>query len=193
MRTNIYLWGTLSSLLLSSAVAFAHIDLDRAGTHLSRYGSDDIKEGPCGRTDGKRGNNVYTYRAGETIQVKLNEFIPHPGYFRVAFDNDGDNDFVNPQTIDPINRKCMNDPADRCGKADFFNTSNVLMDNVDPHLRGLPKTYTWDVKLPDVACDNCTLQIIQVMTDPWPIHAPYDPSYTGDDVYYQCIDLVLTK
>jgi len=41
-----------------------------------------------------------------------------------------------------------------------------------------------------VECDNCTLQIIQVMTEAE--KAPYEPSADdADDLYYQCIDLRL--
>ena len=178
---------------LLSAPALGHFSLDGAGTHESRYGKYAIKQGPCGKTDGERGENVYTYKPGETIKVTVDEYISHPGYFRIAFDADGDDDFVNPQSVDPINRDCLDDPADRCGESDFYNNEAVLMDNLDPHKRGGRKSYTWDVKLPDVECDNCTLQIIQVMTDIFPIHAPYDPSMTSDDLYYQCIDLVLSK
>ena len=186
--------STMLGLFLTTS-ALGHISLDDGGTHLSRYGGGhgQIKQGPCGLTDGERGDNIYTYKPGETITVKVREYIPHPGYFRIAFDEDGDDDFLNPQTIDPsnINRKCMDDPRDRCGESDFYNNHTVLMDNLNPHKRGLPRTYSWQVKLPDVECDNCTLQILQVMTDIYPIHAPYDPSPTGDDLYYQCIDLVL--
>lgn len=190
MTSKMSLFSLPLFILLSSAAA-AHIDLDSAGTHLSRYGRKEIKKGPCGRTDGKRGTNVYTYKPGETITVAVDEFIPHPGYFRIAFDNDGDDGFKNPQTVDPLNRECMNDPRDKCGASDFYNNETVLMDNLDPKSRGFGKKFSWKVTLPDVTCDNCTLQVIQVMTDIFPIHAPYDPSYTGDDVYYQCIDLVL--
>ena len=179
--------------LLASPV-FAHFDLDSAGLLKSRYGRKEIKKGPCGRLNGTRGTQVYTFEPGQTIQVAIDEFVPHPGYFRVAFDGDGDDDFINPQTILPLNRECMSDPADKCGATDFFNSPTVLLDNLDPHKRGLPgKKYQWDVKLPDIECDNCTLQVIQVMMDGYPIHAPYDPSYTSDDVYYQCVDLVLKK
>ncbi len=182
---------SLPLFICLSGAAQAHIDLDSAGTHLSRYGRNDIKKGPCGKIGGVRGKNVYTYKPGETIDVSLNEFIPHPGYFRIAFDQDGDDSFANPKTVDPINRECMNDPRDKCGASDFYNNETVLMDNLDPHLRGPVKKYNWKVTLPNVACDNCTLQIIQVMTDAFPIHAPYDPAYTSEDIYYQCIDLVL--
>ncbi|MCX6129376.1 MAG: lytic polysaccharide monooxygenase [Proteobacteria bacterium] len=180
--------------LLVTQAASAHFDLDSAGTHKSRYGRKEIKKGPCGRTGGVRGKNVYTYEPGATIQVAIDEFVPHPGYFRIAFQKDGDNEFVNPQTILPINRECLGIAADKCGATDFYNTPNVLLDNLDPHQRGpFNKRYSWDVTLPDVECKNCTLQIIQVMTDEFPIHAPYDPSYSSEDIYYQCIDLVLQK
>jgi hypothetical protein len=41
------------------------------------------------------------------------------------------------------------------------------------------------VTLPDLVCDNCTLQVIQVMYDKPPYTTP------GNDIYYQCADLVL--
>jgi MYXO-CTERM domain-containing protein len=175
--------------------AAAHISLDQGGTHLSRYGDSEIKLEPCGRTGGTRSTNVYTYRPGETITLSLVEFIGHPGYFRIAFDADGDDAFVDPQYVDPINRECMPDPIDHCGQTDFFNNESVLMDNLEPHSPTNilePVTYSFDVTLPNVTCDNCTLQVIQVMTDVPGIHAPYDPEgANADDIYYQCIDLVL--
>jgi hypothetical protein len=193
MHSSLRKW-LLPCLLLLSNGAFAHFDMDKAGLLKSRYGRKEIKKGPCGRKDGVRSTNVFTFEPGQTINVAIDEFIPHPGYFRIAFDQDGDDDFINPQTVLPINRQCMNDPADKCGATDFYNTPGVLLDNLSPHKAGLPnKRFAWDVKLPDVECDNCTLQVIQVMTDPFPIHAPYDPSYESEDVYYQCVDLVLKK
>jgi hypothetical protein len=69
------------------------------------------------------------------------------------------------------------------------------MDNLNPHLAGAgtPK-YTWQVKLPNVECTNCTLQVIQVMEDDG-AHGPYDPTpgVGVGDIYHQCIDLVLKK
>ncbi len=184
----------LPMTLLLTESSFAHFDMDKTGTLKSRYGRKEIKEGPCGRANGTRGTNVFTFEPGATVKVSIDEFVPHPGYFRIAFDNDGDDDFVNPQTVLPLNRECLTDPADKCGATDFYNNASVLMDNLEPHARGLPnKRYTWDVKLPEVECDNCTLQVIQVMTDIYPIHAPYDPAYTSEDVYYQCVDMVLKK
>jgi MYXO-CTERM domain-containing protein len=191
--------GALCALLASN-VAQAHISLERAGTHKSRYGDDEQKEGTCGREGGKRGTEIYTYEPGETVTVKLTEFIPHPGYFRFAFDNDGDDAFVSPKSIKPIDpsRKCPFNASDQCGESDFYNNESVLedMDNLEPHMAGGQKTYTFQVKLPDVECDNCTLQVIQVMEDT--VHGAYNvskenPDGSLEDVYKLCIDLVLKR
>ena len=189
-----------SSLAGSAA---AHISLDQGGTHKSRYGDGPIKDGPCGMAGGTRGTNVYTYAPGETVSVAIVEFIPHPSYFRVAFDDDGDDDFAPPASIQPIDpmRPCPLNAADKCGASDYYNNATVLpdMDDLNPHLTAMAgQKYTFDVKMPDVECDNCTLQIIQVMEDT--IHGAYNPvpgnpadtPYVAD-IYHQCIDLVLTR
>jgi hypothetical protein len=187
-------------LLLSASVARAHISLEQGGTHKSRYGDGEIKDGPCGRENGTRGEHVYTYEPGQTITISAVEFIPHPGYFRIAFDSDGDDDFVDPRSIDPVDpkRPCPVNADDKCGESDFYNNDAVLMDNLNPHLAQGEKTWTWQVKLPDIECDNCTLQLVQVMEDNG-AHGPYNPKATSketfyiEDVYHQCIDIVLKR
>jgi len=201
--------GVAIALSLSSVAlpARAHISLERAGTHASRYGDELIKEGPCGMAGGGRGANVYTYAPGETITVRLAEYVPHPGYFRIAFDADGDDDFVDPVSIDPVDpaRGCPGaglpeeqQARDMCTGSDFYNNDAVLpgMDNLMPHVEASPDgMYEFEVTLPDVECDNCTLQVIQVMEDT--SHGPYNVEVGGlfdtGDIYYQCIDLVLTR
>jgi len=179
--------------------ASAHISLEAGGTHNSRYGDGLIKDGPCGKAGGTRGTNIYTYAPGQKITVKLRETIPHPSYFRFAFDNDGDDAFIEPASILPIdpNRKCPTGPGDHCGASDFYNSPAVLpnMDNLNPHLTAaLNAAYSWEVTLPDVECTNCTLQVIQVMQDDGP-HGPYDPTpgVGIEDIYHQCIDIVLKR
>ena len=188
-----------ASLLAIAQPAAAHISLEEGGTHKSRYGDGELKWGPCGKSGGTRGPNVYTYASGQKITVTVMETIPHPGYFRFAFDNDGDDAFIEPASIKPIdpNRRCPNGPTDRCGASDFYNSSAVLagMDNLNPHLTAAQGTkYTWEVALPDVECNNCTLQLIQVMEDDL-THGPYDPTpgVGVADIYHQCIDIVLKR
>lgn len=171
---------------------YAHFGVDLADTHKSRYGIGEIKVGPCGREDGTRGSNIYTYKPGETITLAWVEYVGHPGYYRIAFDDDGDDDFKDPVSIIPAGRSC-NEGEAHCGTNDFYNNATVLIDDFarhddSPH----NKRYSLDVTLPDKECDNCTLQIIQVMSEA--SKAPYDPSATNaDDLYYQCVDLVLKR
>ena len=151
-----------SALMAAPAVASAHI---RLTSHASRYG-DEQKSSPCGRTGGERGSNVYTYAPGETITVAWDEYINHPGHFRVAFDADGDDDLLDPASPD-----------------DSYTNDAVLLDDI-PDASG---SYAVEITLPDVECDQCTLQVIQLMTD------KLGNGYGNDDVYHRCVDLVLTR
>jgi hypothetical protein len=193
MRTTA--WICRIGALCVPVYAAAHISLEQGGTHFSRYGDVELKSLPCGRAGGTRGAHVYTYEPGQTITVSLVEYVAHPSYFRIAFQANGDDEFKEPASIHPIDptRACPDGPGDHCGPSDFYNTPNVLMDDLDPHLAGAagPK-FTWQVTLPDVECDNCTLQVIQVMQDD-AFHGPYDPTpgVGIEDIYHQCIDLVL--
>ena len=202
----------LTLLALFASTASAHIDLQPAGTHIAKYDQGavgtDTKIGSCGNPDGVPTGAEYTYKPGETITVSMVEYIRHPGYFRIAFDDDGDDDFVDPRWIvalDPDNRPggCPIDSSDHCRRGDqategdFFNNSTVLMDNLNPHGRETAQpSYTWEVTLPDIECDNCTLQLIQVMEDPaGTFHGVYNTTTQNDqnDVYHQCIAIVLSN
>lgn len=143
--------------------ADAHIELV---SPKPRYA--DLKEGPCGRgSSDVRTTNVTTFAAGETITVTWKETIGHPGHYRISFDTDGTTAFIDPKSF-----------------TDVGGGPSVLVDNIGDKTG--TQTYSLEVTLPDIACDKCTLQIIQVMTD----KPPYGD---GNDLYYQCADLVLTK
>ena len=194
-----FVLATAFSVTLA-APANAHISLEQGGTHKSRYGDGELKAGPCGRAGGTRGTNIYMYEPGQTITISLVEFVQHPSYFRWAFDADGDSAFKEPASIKPIDptRPCPIDSGDHCGPSDYYNNSAVLpgMDDLNPHMpsSGPSPKYTWQVTLPNVECDNCTLQIIQVMEDN-AFHGDYDPTpgVGVEDIYHQCIDLILKK
>lgn len=77
----------------------------------------------------------------------------------------------------------------------------MLWDSLDPHIpNGLlnGKEWSWKITLPNVECERCTLQIMQIMQDaqietplgPIVTHGPFD----GDnDLYYRCVDIVLKR
>ncbi|MGB5367937.1 MAG: SCE4755 family polysaccharide monooxygenase-like protein, partial [Polyangiales bacterium] len=149
---------------LSPAEARAHLGLD---VPASRYGPDTLKTGPCGVASGERTANVTYYEPGETIEVRWDEYVDHPGHYRIAFDDDGDDDFVDPTTMMEVD-----------------SNDTVLLDGITDKGQG-ERDYVATVTLPELSCDNCTLQVIQVMYDKLPYTTP------GNDIYYQCADLVL--
>jgi MYXO-CTERM domain-containing protein len=182
--------------LFAARPAAAHISLEQGGTFLSRSGDSNLKQEPCGLTGSTRGTNIYTFAPGATLTIKLVETIPHPSYFRWAFQQSGDDEFKEPASIKPIdpNRPCPIDSGDHCGASDYYNTPNVQpgWDDLFPHLAMGVQTYTFQLTMPNVECDNCTLQVIQVMEDN-DLHGDYDPTpgVGIEDIYHQCVDIVL--
>jgi MYXO-CTERM domain-containing protein len=153
-------------LLAATQIASAHIQV-RAP--LQR--DVEQKNGPCGKAASQRGANICTFRPGQTVTIAFDETIEHPGHYRVAFDDDGQ-DFLNPTSPD----------APLAGPDGFL----VLVNNIeDRDANQTGQRYTYDITLPDVECDNCTLQLMQIMTEA--------ETYVLGDFYWQCADIVLSS
>jgi hypothetical protein len=150
---------TLYAMLFAAFPAEAHIEL-----RFPVPRTLEQKSGPCGGDGARDPNRVTVFPPGATVDVRWAETIDHPGHFRVSFDDDGEDDFYLPSAFDDF-------PGDE---------PTILVDNiVDEQLGG---ERTQRITLPDAECDNCTLQVIQMMTD----KAPYGD---GNDIYFQCADL----
>lgn len=87
---------------------------------------------------------------GATITVNWQETINHPGRFEFYFSQAGETNWQLLKTV-----------------------QDTLDDNAVPH------NYSTTITLPNVQCTDCTLQMIQVMTE-----NPALPSY-----YYSCADI----
>lgn len=153
--------AVLAVLTFAAPAARAHITLQQPAPR-----EEEQKEGPCGSAGSKRGRAT-TYKPGETITVRWKETIGHPGHFRISFDPNGESGFVDPKAAD-----------------DFDTAPTVLVDNIKDKTG--TQVYEQSVTLPDVECEKCTLQLIQVMTD----KPPYGD---GNDLYYQCADITLSN
>jgi len=153
--------------VFASGGAEAHVAMV---SHQTRHGPSGIKVGPCGVANSLHGRAVYRYAPGETVTFVWDEYVYHPGYFRISFDDEGDDDFV--------------DPLDYF---DFYTNPTVLLDDIHRHDMPGDGIYSIDLTLPDVECDQCTLQLAQIMTD--------KPLYEigTDDLYYNCVDIALAE
>ncbi|MEO8178100.1 MAG: SCE4755 family polysaccharide monooxygenase-like protein [Deltaproteobacteria bacterium] len=177
--------ASAAALALMASTAFAHIDLLNPVSRyvVNRPAGGGSKSCPCGGPanvidpnrvcdvpaeqshDTNRSTKVTPFEAGSKITISLAEYIDHSGRFRVAFDPDG---------------------ADM---TDF--NANILLDVPDDATRRGSATtppYTFEITLPMMTCENCTLQVIQDMNGntTTPVR---DPS--GDSTYYTCADIRL--
>lgn len=170
-------WILATALALTPSLASAHIALVSPSPRTASQ-----KVGPCGAAGSVRGTNVTTLAPGATITVTWKETIDHPGHFRIAFDSDGQ-DFLRPP--DAMTTTLGADES-------VVGTGvQVLVDLIADIQGNNPaggRTYTQDITLPNIECDNCTLQVIQLMTD----KPPYTTDDVSNDIYFQCVDLVLT-
>lgn len=122
------------------------------------------KTARCGNDQPAADAVVTTYQAGQTIMLKVKETIGHTGHYRAAL----------AQTIDDL----PNAPevTASCG------TAKIVADPKPPLLADgffdkLAEGQTGEhpIKLPDAACQNCILQVIQFMSNE-----------NGDCFYYHC-------
>jgi uncharacterized protein (TIGR03382 family) len=175
----------LALLGLSGSVAQAHIHLLKP---LSR--TDDLtklKEQHCGDPLQTRTTRVTTFKPGETITVEWKETINHPGWFRIAFQPNGEVFGIPPASNGPTGGgAASNYPTENLtGMTDPMNGSMILMDRIADGPVDVVRTAS--VTLPNMECTNCTLQIIQMMTD----KDPYSIDTMSDDIYFQCADITL--
>lgn len=175
-------------LLAASAPALAHISLTSPTPRLG-----DQKAQHCGVANSVRDPaRVTTFAPGQTITVTWLETVPHPGYYRIAFQPSG-SVFGIPA---PRPGQCKGNIACPAGVTNCDMPS--LTDNEEGASAGgsiilkdrIPDgTLSTTVTLPNMECANCTLQFIQVMTD----KCPYTDNAASDDIYFNCADITLAN
>ncbi len=171
-------------LLLGAGTASAHLNLVSPTPRLQgEAGGTQLKTKPCGQTTNARtADKVTTFTPGQKVDIKIKEYINHPGYFAVAFDPDGDNDFPFPRAnMDKINAT-TDDP-----KAMFPLSATVLGLRTDKEKdcyteNNATHECTISITIPNMTCSNCTLQVTQFMYDK--LGDNQDNEY-----YYQCADI----
>ena len=175
VRPAIFAGVLATSTLGSVPDALAHIDLispePRSQGNRARRREDrnsDLKEAPCGQVENGRTDIVHDFAGGETIEVVFREYINHDSYYRVAFDVDGDDDF--PLRPGPAVSPVGDDPR----RVFPIDGRNILAYELEDGAGG---EHVLEVTLPNVDCDNCTLQLIQYMYDTQRVY------------YFQCADL----
>lgn len=161
----------VAAVLLAPSMAAAHIQLMSPPARTTMQ-----KNRHCGDPAAARSASPKVLAPGSQLSVVWFETIDHPGHFRISFDVDGTDFFVPPNTT-----------------ATTVGMDPTVMIDLIPDVQGnLPaqgRRYEQTITLPNVECANCTLQVIQLMTD----KPPYTVTPASDDIYYQCADIVLSN
>jgi len=187
---NRYLPLTLAAaVLLAPAAASAHFQLlAPASALVENQLGDPQKMAPCGGVTGNPGmptNAVTDVRGGDMLHVKVSETVFHPGHYRIALAVLDRKELP----ADPmVMTKQAANGATISVSADIAQAKPpILADGLFPHTERAATPIPWetDVKLPNINCDKCTLQVIQFM-------AEHGLNKDGDFSYHHCATLKIT-
>ncbi len=171
------------------AVGSAHFILEAPQSWIEENKlGDPQKLGPCGGVSSNAGtptNAVTDVTGGEMLHIKVKETIYHPGHFRIALSVlDRAELPVDPE--DTVKDGPNGKPWSVSGKVDPNPKPPVLVDGLwDHHTRIPQQEFETDVKLPNINCAHCSLQVIQFMEE-----HPINPD--GRFTYHHCADLHIT-
>jgi hypothetical protein len=178
-----------SAVLLAAAPASAHFILVAPDSWLeANVLGDPQKATPCGASELTKGTptgKVTALRGGDLLHIKIKETIYHPGHYRVALAVLDRKEL--PADPEAVTRDSPRGPISVSGKIDPTPKPPVLADGLFVHReRPTPDTF-WetDVRLPNINCDKCTVQVIQFMEE-------HGLNREGDFTYHHCADVKIT-
>lgn len=145
---------------------------------------DPQKKFPCGGTSADAGTPtgaITNVNGGQTLHIKIQETVYHPGHYRVALARTPDKLPPDPETV---SRETEKGPYSVSAKIEKSPKAPVLADGLFVHTERAAPDAFWetDVRIPNVDCDKCTLQVIQWM-------AEHSFGKDGGYSYHHCVDL----
>jgi len=149
---------------------------------------DPQKLAPCGgRSDdpGTPTNAITEARGGDMLHIKIRETVFHPGHYRAALAVNSIAEL--PPDPETTTRASPRGPLSVSAKIDADPKPPVLVDGLFVHTeRPAPGSFhEADIRLPNINCEKCTLQIIMWMGE----HAL---NRDGDYSYHHCANLKIT-
>ena len=185
MNRTLLAAGAALVLLAPAAAAYAHFRLIEPSSALieNKLG-DPQKMAPCGGVTGNPGtqtNVVSPVRGGDLLHIQVQETVFHPGHYRVALAVQSLKELpADPMVMTKDSPKGPQSVSAQISPA----KPPILADGLFPHTERQPTPITWqtDVKLPNINCDHCTLQVIQFM-------AEHGLNKDGDFSYHPCATL----
>jgi hypothetical protein len=180
--------GAAAACLSAPGSSSAHFILMEPASWLQEnFLGDPQKAGPCGGVTGNPGTPtgaVTEVKGGSMLHVKVQETVYHPGFFRLAL-SVLDRAELPPDPED-VTKDSPRGPISVSGKIDPDPKPPVLVDGLWVHRERQPKqVFETDLKVPNIACDHCSLQVIQFMEE-------HGINKDGRFTYHHCADLKIT-
>jgi hypothetical protein len=173
--------GAFTLLAVLAPRSEAHFILQAPASWMPQD-SEGVPEklGPCGDEDDDAmapTGIVTAYKVGDTITITVNEVIFHPGHYRISLGN--------PSRSDLPAEPPVTAGATPCGTVPIEDPPvfPVLADNVFAHTTPFTSPQTTTVTLPPgVSCTQCTLQVIEFMSD-------HGLNIPGGCFYHHCANI----
>jgi hypothetical protein len=147
---------------------------------------DPQKLGPCGGTSANTGTpsgTVSKFQGGQNLHLKLLETIFHPGHYRVALAVNSRSEL--PPDPSAVTRDSEKGPWSVSAPVENSPAPPVLADGLFVHTTRQSEPFETDVRLPNINCAHCTLQIVEFM-------AEHGLNRDGGYFYHHCSDLQIT-
>lgn len=171
--------AVLGAGLLGTTSAHAHFILTSPPA-VSEQGplGDPQKAPPCGDDGSAVATGALTpFQGGDVVTVTIDETIFHPGHYRIALAVNDISELPEEPLVTPNDTPCGTTPIQN---PPVFP---VLADGVFLHDQPFDQPQSIDIVLPaDINCDNCTLQVIQFMSN----HGLNNP---GGCFYHHCANI----
>lgn len=178
---------TGATVLAMPGAGSAHFILQQPTSWLQENQlGDPQKLGPCGGTTANPGmptGAITSLTGGEMLHIKVKETIYHPGFYRVALSVLDRSEL--PPDPEDTTRDGPRGPISVSGKIDPKPKPPVLVDGLWEHRQRATAEFETDVKIPNIDCDHCSLQVIQFMEE-------HGVNPDGRFTYHHCADLKIT-
>ena len=180
-------WVSAAVAVMSLVPAQAHFSLIEPASWIVETNAlgDPQKMAPCGGTSqnpGTPSGALTDVTGGASLHVQLRETVFHPGHYRIALAVNSRSEL--PPDPEVTTRESPRGPVSVSGKIMSPVAPPVLADGLFVHTEKAPvdSLFETDVRLPNINCAHCTLQIIEFM-------AEHGHNSDGDYSYHHCADL----
>jgi hypothetical protein len=185
MRKLLWMPAGALAMFLMPEIAQAHFTLVEPASWLVEVNQlgDPQKLAPCGGTSQNAGTPtgaLTDVMGGASLHIKLRETVFHPGHYRVALSVNSRSELpADPQVT---TRDTPDGPRSVSAQIMSPVAPPVLADGLFVHTERPDTFFETDVRLPNINCGKCTLQIVEFM-------AEHGHNPDGDYSYHHCADL----